>query len=91
MARPKIKRKGLDWKELLSADKDMMKAAVQEIVQEVLEAEMEEIVGARKSERSADPQRIPKWLLHARVDNPGWQTRVASPPGPRRPIQHGSL
>jgi len=54
MARPKIKRKGLDWKELLSADKDMMKAAVQEIVQEVLEAEMEEIVGARKSERSAD-------------------------------------
>lgn len=54
MARPKIKRKGLDWKELLGNEKDLMKAAVQEIVQEVLEAEMDEIVGARKGERTAD-------------------------------------
>jgi putative transposase len=54
MARPKIKRKGVDWKELVSADKDLVKSAVQEIVQEILEAEMEEIVGARKSERSAE-------------------------------------
>jgi putative transposase len=54
MAHPKIKRKGLDWKELLGNEKELMKAAVQEIVQEVLEAEMDEIVGARKGERTAD-------------------------------------
>jgi len=54
MARPKIKRKGADWKELVGGDRDLIKAAVQDIVQEVLEAEMEEIVGARKGERTAE-------------------------------------
>ena len=54
MARPKIKRKGMDWKELLGGDKDVVKAAVQEMVQEVLEAEMDEILGARKGERTAE-------------------------------------
>ena len=52
MARPKIKRKGVDWKELLREEKDFLKAAIQDIVQEVLEAEMDEAVGARKSERT---------------------------------------
>jgi putative transposase len=54
MARPKIKRKGIDWKELLVAEKDLVKTAVQEIVQEILEAEMEEAVGARKGERTTE-------------------------------------
>jgi len=54
MARPKIKRKGVDWKELLGEERDLFRTAVQEVVQEVLEAEMEEIVGARKSERTAE-------------------------------------
>ena len=43
MARPKIKRKGLDWKELLKEEKDFLKAAIEEVVQEVLEAEMDEV------------------------------------------------
>lgn len=54
MARPKIRRKGVDWKELLGSDKDLVKTTVQEMVQEVLEAEMDEILGARKGERTAD-------------------------------------
>ena len=54
MARPKIKRKGIDWKELLVAEKDLVKTAVQEIVQEILEAEMDEAVGARKGERTTE-------------------------------------
>lgn len=54
MARPKIKRKGLDWKELVKEEKEFLKAAIQDVVQEVLEAEMDEAVGARKSERTAD-------------------------------------
>jgi putative transposase len=53
MARPKIKRKGIDWKAMLmSEERDLLKAAVQEMVQEVLEAEMEETVGARRGERT---------------------------------------
>jgi len=39
MARRKIKRKGIDWKDLLSEEKDLLKAAVQDMVQEILEAE----------------------------------------------------
>jgi putative transposase len=54
MARPKIKRKGLDWKELLKEEKDFLKAAIEEVVQEVLEAEMDEAIGARKSERTPE-------------------------------------
>ena len=54
MARPKIKRKGLDWKELLKEEKDFLRAAIEEVVQEVLEAEMDEAIGARKSERAPE-------------------------------------
>ena len=54
MARPKIKRKGVNWKELLGEDKDFLKSAIQEVVQEVLESEMDEAVGARKGERTAE-------------------------------------
>jgi len=54
MARPKIKRKGVDWKELLGEQKDLMKAAIQEMVQEVMEAEMDELLGARKGERTGE-------------------------------------
>jgi putative transposase len=39
-------------KELLSADKDFLRPMVQEVVQQVLEAEMDETVGAEKGERS---------------------------------------
>ena len=54
MARAKIKRKGVDWKELLKEEKDFLKAAIQEVVQEVLEAEMDEAIGARKGVRTPD-------------------------------------
>ena len=54
MARPKIKRKGLDWKELLKEEKDFLRTAIEEVVQEVLEAEMDEAIGARKSERTPE-------------------------------------
>jgi putative transposase len=53
MAQPKIKRKGIDWKGLLSEEKDLLKAAMQDMVQEILEAEMDEALGARKSERTS--------------------------------------
>ena len=55
MARPTIKRQGVDWKGLLmSEEKDLLKGAVQEMVQEILESEMDEAVGARKGERTSN-------------------------------------
>jgi putative transposase len=87
MARPKIKRKGVDWKELLGSEKELMKAAVQEIVQEILEAEMDEIVGARTADRtgyrSGDYSRG--------VITRGRQTGARIPQDRARPIQYGSV
>ena len=41
------------WKEVMTADADFMKALIQEVVQQVLEAEMEEVVGAEKGQRTS--------------------------------------
>jgi putative transposase len=41
-----------DWKEIFRSDRDGMRALIQQVVQDVLEAEMDEAVGAQKSERS---------------------------------------
>ena len=54
MARAKIKRKGVDWKALLAEEGDFLKSAVREVVQEILEAEMEQTVGAGKNERTSE-------------------------------------
>jgi putative transposase len=44
----------LDWKALMSQDEDFMKGLIQEVVQQVLEAEMDETLQAGKSERSSE-------------------------------------
>ena len=54
MARPKIKRKGVDWKALMSEEQDFFKSAIRTAVQEFLEAEMDETIGAGKSERTTE-------------------------------------
>lgn len=43
-----------DWKEIFGSGPDGLRSLVQEVVQEVLEAEMDETVGAQKSERTPD-------------------------------------
>src|SRR5262245_39613831 len=54
MTQKKDNAKTTDWKEVFGSGQDGLRALVQQIVQEVLEAEMDETVGAQKSERSAD-------------------------------------
>jgi putative transposase len=44
----------VDWKALMSQDEDFMKGLIQEVVQQVLEAEMDETFQAGKSERSGE-------------------------------------
>ncbi len=45
-----------DWRELLGGEEDWMRSLVQEVVQQVLEAEMDEALQAGKGERT--PQRL---------------------------------
>lgn len=56
MARDKGKSGSLRWKELVSEDEDFLKSVVRAVVQEVLEAEMEEALQAGKGERT--PSRL---------------------------------
>ena len=48
MNRKKNRTARLKWKEALEQDEDFLKALVAEVVQQVLEAEMEEALGAAK-------------------------------------------
>ena len=52
MTENKFKRKQLDLKALFSKENDGLKDILREVVQEVLEQEMTEAIGAGKSERS---------------------------------------
>lgn len=56
MARSKVTAVGLDWKALMSAEQDWMRGLVQEVVQQVLEAEMDEALQAGKGERTESRQ-----------------------------------
>jgi putative transposase len=50
MARKKVTPEGLDWKALVSEEKEFFRGVVQEVVQQVLEAEMEDLLHAGKGE-----------------------------------------
>ena len=91
MARPKIKRKGIDWKGLLSEEKDLLKAAMQDMVQEILEAEMDEALGARKSERRSARAGYRSGYYTRGVGHACGQPGIASTARPARPIQHRSV
>jgi len=45
-------QKTRSWKEAMLADRDFLKGLIQEVLQQVLEGEMEETLGAAKSERT---------------------------------------
>jgi putative transposase len=54
MTRKQNSAKELDWKALLAEQQDFLRSLVQEILQQVMEAEMNEALGAGKSERTAN-------------------------------------
>lgn len=56
MTRKQDSANKIDWKALISEQQDFLRPLVQEVVQQVLEAEMDEVVGAEKSERT--PSRL---------------------------------
>jgi putative transposase len=56
MAQKKSTSEGLDWKALISEEKEFFRVVVQEVVQQVLESEMEETLQASKGERTQSRQ-----------------------------------
>ena len=54
MTRKKNTSKQLNLKEIFAEQEDFLRTLIQQVVQQVLEAEMEEAVGAHKSERTPD-------------------------------------
>src|SRR5512140_3235235 len=52
MTRKQDSAKRVDWKELTEGQEDFLRPLVQEVIQQLLEAEMEEALGAEKSERT---------------------------------------
>jgi putative transposase len=56
MTRRQDSAKRTDWKELMAGQEDFLRPLIQEVVRQVLEAEMEEAVGAEKGERTRNRQ-----------------------------------
>ena len=52
MTQRKLKATGADWKELLAEDDDSMRQLIRQLMQEVLEAEMTQALGAEPGERT---------------------------------------
>jgi putative transposase len=52
MAQRKNSGKEIDWKSVLKEEEDFLKPLVRRVMQEVMEAEMEEVLGAEKGERT---------------------------------------
>ena len=56
MPRRQNSAKKINWKEMLAGQEDFLRPLIHEVVQQVLEAEMDEAVGAEKGERTANRQ-----------------------------------
>jgi putative transposase len=54
MTRKQDSAKRMNWKALMAGQEDFLRPLIQEVVQQVLEAEMDEALGAEKGERTAN-------------------------------------
>jgi putative transposase len=54
MTRKQDSAKRMNWKALMAEQEDFLRPLIQEVVQQVLEAEMDEALGAEKGERTAN-------------------------------------
>ena len=86
MTKRQGKSETIDVKALLAEDEEFLRALVRTALQEVLEAEMTEALGAEKGERAAGPAGVPVGLLRPDTDHAGRQARTAGSAGPRRPV-----
>jgi putative transposase len=71
----------IDVKALVSEDEEFLRALVRTALQEVLEAEMTEALGAEKGERAAGPAGLPVGLLRPDIDHAGRQAGITGSAG----------
>ena len=76
----------IDVKAVLAEDEEFLRALVRTALQEVLEAEMTEALGAEKGERTAGRQGYRSGVLRPDADHADWQARAAGAAGPRRAV-----
>ena len=58
MTRRQNSAKQMDWKAMMAEQKDFLRPLIQEVLQQVMEAEMDEALGAEKGERTSNPLAI---------------------------------
>ena len=76
----------IDVKAVLAEDEEFLRALVRTALQEVLEAEMTEALGAEKGRTGLGPARLQVGLLRPDADHSGRQAGVARAAGPRRAV-----
>ncbi len=75
-----------DLKALVASDPDFVRVLMRTALQEVLEAEMTETVGAAKGERTEDTARLPGGVLRPDAGDAGRQAGAAGAAGSRGPV-----
>src|SRR5947208_14395461 len=82
MTKKQGKSGAIDVKAVLAEDEEFLRGLVRAALQEVLEAEMTEAVGAEKGERTAGAAGLPVGVLWPDADHAGRQARIAGAAGP---------
>src|SRR5205809_6179191 len=86
MTKKQGKSTTIDVKAVLAEDEEFLRALVRTALQEVLEAEMTEALGAEKGRTGLGPARLQVGLLRPDADHSGRQAGVARAAGPRRAV-----
>ena len=82
MTRKDSNRTISEIKAMIAEDGDFLGPVVRTVIQEFLEAEMAEAIGARKGRASRRAIKLSKRLLPAQLDHAGRKARIASSAGP---------
>ena len=91
MTRKKDGAKRVNWKEGMAGQEDFLRPLIQEVIQQVLEAEMDEALGAGKSERTAGAARLPVGPLQPDAVDAGGEAGVAGAAGPAGAVPDGGV
>ena len=75
----------------LADDEEFVRRLVQETLNEVLESEMTEFLGAWQERTDEDASGLPFRILPARSDDEGGRDRAESSAGTQRPVQHAGV
>ena len=76
----------IDVKALLAGDEEFLRALVRTALQEVLEVEMTQALGAEKERADSGPSGLPLGLLRPDLDHADWQARAAGAARSRGPV-----